>query len=173
MRRCFFQRWIAVLVFFLNMMTAVSAQQGNSVPSFNVSYMANRSNAEDLQKLVFQWCQEALAAQGVNIAESPDWLLLLNAVEVADRIIISATQLQALPPRVVDYCVDHEVFYLANEKRDEFPTTADGKKIRQYVTSSFLEGYRCVFDNSLYVTNRTEMRATCREIIDGFVKGER
>lgn len=132
--------------------------------------MANRSNAEDLQKLVHQWCQEELAAQGVNIAESPDWLLLLNAVDVNDRIIISATQLQALPPKVTDFCVDHQVFYLSYEpKSEELP--AEGKQIRQYVTSSFLEGYRCVFDNSLYVTNRTELRAMCREIIDAFVRG--
>ena len=168
MRQTIFLRVIGYFIF-LQVMLSAGFAQGNPEPTFNVSYMANEVNSAELQKAVSDLCRKALVAHSVNISDNPERLLLINAHEIDNRIIVSATTLQALPKQVIDFCVEHQVFYMAFNWTQE-PSSEEGQKVRQYVTASFLEGYRCLDANVLFVTSRSELPETCGKIVDGFFK---
>lgn len=155
------------LIFLLSSF-AYSQQKKRIVSSVGVTAYSIMSGFTEVQQQVLDCCNKEIKSHNFPMADDPDWLILTNALQIKnDLVIISVTSLCALPRPIIDHCAKDEFVntFLLKDKTD---LPAEGKFVREWSASKFMAQFYQIRGTKMYAINSSQLEKTCKEIVDNF-----
>lgn len=138
-----------------------------------VTTVTPAKGASPLQTQVLDLVRKAFIKSGFQPVRDPDYELLVLSEAVPEArppmVALSVTAMQALPQQVVQFNARNETFYLAFMQDKPAPAGREGRRVREEVTSEFLEQYRNIVYAEMLVVPRAELENTCAQIVRKFL----
>ncbi|MFA5804350.1 MAG: hypothetical protein WC879_06870 [Melioribacteraceae bacterium] len=110
----------------------------------------------------------ALKSKNIQLAFDANWELVISVKEITEKeeIVISVTQMAALPEKVIEIAAENEVFYKDVSDTKKFPP--EGKEIRQMISREFIFNFREAKYNQIIITEKSKLKDACENIINSF-----
>ncbi|NOZ61086.1 MAG: hypothetical protein GXO74_05350 [Calditrichaeota bacterium] len=165
---------VFILLFSPLILSAGDVAKINHPVSVEVSVAMTRDGMTPLNQKLLDSFRKALVAKGFVVSGDGDFRFFLDAKAAAgdknDLVAVSTFTQNLLPPKIVQFCADQEVFYklFDNYSRKKYPK--DGKFVREYVTTDFLKQYGRIIFNDLSVVSQENLDSVCSDILDRFLQ---
>jgi len=132
------------------------------------AFFSEEPQDEQLEQEIIAALEQQLGQQGIPRTGTHHTILLLDArwLLQTQEVVLSVTTMQPLPAAVLDVGAAEEVFYLSMA-RTEPPTdlSAEGQKVRQYVSREWLGQFHMVIGQELLVFPRDALAAEIEELV--------
>ncbi len=125
----------------------------------------------DLERAILSDFRDELKARNIPETGEYQMRLVIDAREVEiggkKRIVLSITEMDALPEEVIALGAKEELFYLGKMKPSSRPE--EGKFIRDFVSRDWLEQFHSLRDQSLFVIAPEEISRAIEEYVDSLL----
>jgi|SRR5690606_17667175 len=148
-----------------------SQEKQNKMPSkINITMIGSEGGYSDLEMAVINTFKQVLVENGLFSESDFNIELLLKAKRVDDnKIALSVVEMQVLPKEAVEVGTKAEIFYsmIDDNKKENLP--AEGKLIREYVSSEYMKQFRMVWDDNLEIIDINELESFSQKIANKYL----
>ncbi len=164
--------WVLFFSFFVLQSNLQSQEKQNKMLSkINVTMIASKGGYSDLELTVLNRFKKVLERNGLFSERDYNIELLLKAKKTKDdnKIILYVLEMQVLPKEAVEIGKKAEIFYsmLGDNKKADLP--AEGKFIREYVSSEYMKQFRMIRNDNLEIIDMDEIESFSQKIIDKYL----
>lgn len=142
------------------------AYQNNPPLKINVTMISSETGFSDLEISVIKIFKDVLTKNGLfsENENQVEWLLNVNRTTEENKIILSVVEMQVVPNEVVEVGKKSEVFYSLLNDEQKAKLTAEGKLIREYVSSEYMKQFRMILDDHLEIIDISELGSFSQKI---------